>query len=40
MLGTFPKAFPQAATFQGYIFQSENFPNVQFPRRQILKYVL
>ena len=40
MLGTFPMEFSQTSTSQGYfpkrqilkgIFQSDNFPNVQFP---------
>ena len=38
MLGTFPKAFSQAATSKG-IFPSGNFPNVQFPKRQLPKVV-
>ena len=38
MLGTFPKAFSQAATSQGY-FPSGSFPNVQCPKRLLPKSV-
>ena len=33
LAGTFPKAYSKVATSQGY-FPSDNFPNVQFPKRQ------
>ena len=34
MLGTFPKAFPKWEFYKG-IFPISNFPNVQFPERQL-----
>ena len=39
MFGTFPKAFPQAGTSQGY-FPKSDFTTVQFPKRQLPRYVL
>ena len=49
ILWNFPKAFPQVPTSQGYfpkcqlpkgISPSANFPAVQFPKRQLTKYIL
>ena len=34
MFGIFPKIFPKRQLSKG-IFQSGNFPNVQFPQRQL-----
>ena len=39
MLGIFPKVFYQAEISKG-ISPSGNFPNVQFPKRQLSKYDL
>jgi len=39
MLGTFPEDFPKWQLPKG-IFLSNNFPNVQFPKRELPKSVL